>query len=89
MKKSTSWAQASECYERVKAMDDIKHFRLWTQGFRRNEQLKVMDDMNDSGSYQFRPLDVVIRLGLWMTLTTLGHELSTLDTINTSGLWLT
>ena len=45
--------------------------------------------MNDSGSYQFRPLDVVIRLGLWMTLTTLGRELSALDTINTSGLWLT
>ena len=48
-----------------------------------------MDDMNDSGSYQFRPLDIVIYLRLWMTLTTSGHELSALDTMNTSGLWLT
>ena len=48
-----------------------------------------MDDMNNLGSSQFRPLDVVNRLGLWMTLMTLDHELSTLDTMNTSGLWLT
>ena len=48
-----------------------------------------MDDMNDSRSCQFKPLDVVNHLGLWMTLTTLGHELSTVDTMNTSRLWLT
>ena len=48
-----------------------------------------MDDLNDLGSHQFRPLDIVNHLGLWMTLTTLGHELYALDTMNTSGLWLT
>ena len=87
-KKSASWTQASKCYEKVRAMDDIKDFGLWTRGSRRNEQLRVMDDMNDSRSYQFKPLDVVNQLGLWMTLTTLGHELSALDTMNTLGLWL-
>ena len=48
-----------------------------------------MNDMNDLGSYQFKPLDVVNHLGLWMTLTTLGREFSALDTMNTLGLWLT
>ena len=48
-----------------------------------------MDDMNDLRSCQFRPLDAVNHLGLWMTLMTPGHELSTLDTMNASGLWLT
>ena len=45
-----------------------------------------MDVLNDLGSHQFRPLDVVNHLGLWMSLTTLGDELSALDTMNTSGL---
>ena len=44
--------------------------------------------MNESGSCQFRPLYVVKHLGLWMTLTTLGHELSALDTMDISELWL-
>ena len=45
--------------------------------------------MNDLGSRQFKPLDVVNYLGLWMTIMTLGHEINTLDTMNISGLWLT
>ena len=45
--------------------------------------------MKDSRSCQFRPLDDVNRLGLWMTLMTTGRKLSTLDTMNTLGLWLT
>ena len=48
-----------------------------------------MDDMNDSRSCQFKPLDAMNLLGLWMTLTTPGRELSALDTMNTLGLWLT
>ena len=70
-------------------MDDMKDFGLWSLGSKSNEQLKVIDDLNDSGSHQFKPLDVVNHLGLWMTLTTLGREFSTLDTMNTLGLWLT
>ena len=31
-----------------------------------------MDDLNELGSQQFRPLDDVNYLGLWMTLKTLG-----------------
>ena len=42
-----------------------------------------MNDTNDSGSYQFRLVDAMSRLGLWMTLTTMGRDLSTLDTMNT------
>ena len=38
---------------------------------------------------QFKPLDAMNHLGLWITLTTPGHELNTLDTMNTLGLWLT
>ena len=48
-----------------------------------------MDDMNDSRSCQFKPLDAMNLLGLCMTLTTPGRELSALDTMNTLGLWLT
>ena len=48
-----------------------------------------MDDMNELESSQFRPLNAMNRLGLQMTLTTLGRELSALDTMNTSRLWLT
>ena len=44
--------------------------------------------MHNSGSYQFRALDAVNCLGLWMTLITLGHELSALDTMDISELWL-
>ena len=70
-------------------MDDMKDFGLWDQDFKSNEQLRVMDDMNDSRFYQFKPLCVMNCLGLQMTLINPSHELSTLDTMNTSGLWLT
>ena len=70
-------------------MDDMKDFGLWAQDFKSNEQLRVMDDMNASRFYQFKPLCVMNCLGLQMTLITPSHELSTLDTMNTSGLWLT
>ena len=49
----------------------------------------ALEAMNNSGSYQFKPLNFVNCLGLWMTLTALDHELSALDTMDTSGLWLT
>ena len=45
MKDSTSWAEASKFYEWVRAMDDMKDFGLWSRGSRRNEQLKVIDDI--------------------------------------------
>ena len=82
MKDFTSWAQDIECCEWVMVMIDMKDFRLWAQGSKSNEQLKVMDDMNELGYSQFRPLNAMNHLGLWMTLTTLGRELSALDTMN-------
>ena len=70
-------------------MNDMIDFGLWAQGSRTNEQLRVMDDLNDSVSYQFRHLDDVNHLRFWMTLTSPGCELSAIDTMNTLGLWLT
>ena len=37
--------------------DDRSYFELLDHGFRCYEQLRVMDDMNESGSYEFGPLD--------------------------------
>ena len=34
-------------------------------------------------------LDAINSSGLWMTQTTLGHELKALESMNTSWLWLT
>ena len=58
--------------------------------------------MDDLGSHELRPLDVMNKSRLWMILTilhhelkvvddimTLGHELMALDTMSSSGLWLT
>ena len=34
MNNSTSWAQASRCYELLKAMEDMNDLEPWSQGFR-------------------------------------------------------
>ena len=87
-------------------VDDINNVVLWVQCSKFYEQVKVVDDMNDSGSHALRPLDVMNSLGLWkdewfqvmspmnnlrlwMTWTTLGHELNALNVLNNSRLWLT
>ena len=38
-------------------MDDMRYFRSLAQGSRCYEQLKVVDDLNDLGSCELRPLD--------------------------------
>ena len=48
-----------------------------------------MDDMNDSGSYELRVLDVMNSLGFCFISMTLGHELKAIDARNSSGLWMT
>ena len=45
--------------------------------------------MNDSGSCEPRPLDAMNNLGLRMIQTILGHELMSLNVMNSSGLWMT
>ena len=64
------------------AMDDMGHSRLWDQSSRCYKVLKVMDEMNDSGSHELKPLDVMNYLGSWMIWMILCHELKPLDDMN-------
>ena len=43
-----SWAQASRCYERVRALEDMNDSWSWAPGSKHYEHLKAMGDMNDS-----------------------------------------
>ena len=45
--------------------------------------------MNDLGSHELNPLDVMNRLGLWMIWTILLPKLKPLDAMNYSRLWTT
>ena len=51
------------------------------------EQLNIMDDMNDWGSCELKPLDAMSSLGLWMILMTSYHELMVVDNMNNSRSW--
>ena len=44
----------------------MSYFRSWDQSFRCYKELRVVDDMNDSGSYELKPLDLMNCLELWM-----------------------
>ena len=59
---------------------------LWAQGSRFYEQLKVVDDMNNSWSYELKPLDAMNDLGLWKIWMILGCEHQALNAMNTLGL---
>ena len=40
-------------------MVDMNDSESWAQGFRYYEQLRVVDDMIDSGSCELKPLDAM------------------------------
>ena len=40
-------------------MDYMSYYRAWAQGSGWYEQLKVVNDMNDLGSRELKPLDVM------------------------------
>ena len=63
-------------------MDYMSYYRSWAQGSGWYEQLKVVNDMNDLGSRELKPLDVMNNSGLWMIWKILGHELEALETMN-------
>ena len=63
--------------------------KSWAQGSKCNEQLRAVDDMNNSRPRELRELDVVNRAGLWILCMILGRELKALDALNKSGLWMT
>ena len=49
----------------------------WELGFKRYEHLKVMDDRTTHGR-ELKSLDDMNNLGLWLTWTSLGHEIRAL-----------
>ena len=53
------WVQVSRWYELLKALVEVNNSRSWAQGSRCHEQVRVMNDMNDSGSLELRPLDAL------------------------------
>ena len=57
----------------------MKESGSWAQGFKRYEQLRVINDMNDLGLHELRPIDAMNRSRLWMIWTILCHELKPLD----------
>ena len=63
--------------------------RSWAQGSKCNEQLRAVDDMNNSRSHELRELDVVKRAGLWILCMILGCKLKASNALNKSGLWIT
>ena len=90
-----SWAYELKCYEQLRVVDDMNNSRSWAAGSRCYEQLKVVDDlkfvedMNDSGSYELRPLDVMNSLRLWMIWTILSCQPMALNAMNNLGEWMT
>ena len=48
-----------------------------------------MDDMNNLGSYELRPIDAMNNIGLRMIGIILGREPIILNAMNNSGLWMT
>ena len=63
-------------------MDDMSYYGLLAKGFECDDQLKVVDDMNDSGSHELKPLDTMNCLGMWIIWMILRHELKPLDDLN-------
>ena len=53
------------------------------------KQLRVVDFMNDSGSRELKPLDVMNHSGQLMILMILYHEVKPLDAMKSLGLWIT
>ena len=47
MNDSTSWPQATRCYEWHKVVDDINNSGCWAQSYKCDEFLKTVVNMND------------------------------------------
>ena len=56
--------------------------KSWNQSSRFYKELKVMDDMNDSGSHELKPLDAMNYSRLRMIWMILHDELKPLDDMN-------
>ena len=70
-------------------MDELCYSRLVAQGCECYEQLRVVDDMNDLGSRELRPLDAMNNSELWIIWTIPYREPKALNVMNTLGLLMT
>ena len=50
----------------LRVVDEMNDSKLSTQGSRYFEQNRVLDDKNDLGSQELRPLEAMTSSGLWM-----------------------
>ena len=67
----------------------MNDFMLSAQGSRCYEQLRVVDDINDLGSYELQSLDSLNNSRLRIIWTIFGRKPMTLNVMNNSGLWMT
>ena len=67
----------------------MKNSGFWAQGFKSYEQLKVVDYMNNLGSYELGPSDFMNRLGMGQIWMILCHEVKPLNVMNCLMLWMT
>ena len=84
----------SKFYEQLKAVNDINYSSSWAEGYGCYEQLSIMDDMNELGSHEVKPLDAMYNSNLLMiwiyllhelTWMTLGREFKVIDDMNDLG----
>ena len=60
----------------------MNDFGLFGQDSRFYEQLIVVDDMINLGSFELRPLDDMNLLGCWMISMIFHHEIKPIDFMN-------
>ena len=72
VKNSGLWITLMTPGYELKALDtmnimvDLKNLGSLAGGFRCYEHVRVMDDMNNLGSHELRPLDTMNHSSLWM-----------------------
>ena len=62
--KSQLRAQGFKCYEQLKVVGDVSYSRSWTYDSRCYEELRVLEDMNELGYYELKPLYAMNNSGL-------------------------
>ena len=76
------------CYEELRVLEDMNELGSHELKPLYDEQLRVVDDMNDSWLWAM-VLNSMKNIGLWMKWMTLGSEYKALDDTNNSRSWLT
>ena len=69
-------------------MDDMSCSMLWAHGFGCYEMLEVMNDMNDSRSYEFKDVDDMNDSWSWVTQGFGWHEWLKIMSLGLKMLWI-